>query len=211
SENLPHHGAACRPFPPTANIATAACHGGYVTRACGVTIYNGTALPNEYRGNAFVCEPAGNLVHRDVLVPDGVTFIAKRAYATNEFLASADNWFRPVNLATGPDGALYVCDMYRKTIEHPEYLPVEVRKRTDFISGRDLGRIWRVGAPASLPARSGFPQRAGRDAGAPSSVENAVHRTSSQPRPFLNLARARIAELVQALGHPNAWQRETAQ
>ena len=86
-----------------------------------------------------------------------------------------------------------------------------MRKRTDFIGGRDLGRIWRVGAPASVPARSGFPQRAGRDAGAPSSVENAVHRTSTQPRPFLNLARAHLAELVQALGHPNAWQRETAQ
>ena len=54
-----------------------------------------------------------------------------------------DNWFRPVFLAHGPDGALYVCDMYRKTIEHPDYLPVEIRKRTDFESGKGMGRIWR--------------------------------------------------------------------
>ena len=61
-----------------------------------------------------------------------------------EFLASTDNWFRPVFLAHGPDGALYVCDMYRKTIEHPDYLPVEIRKRTDFEGGKTMGRIWRV-------------------------------------------------------------------
>ena len=109
-----------------------------------MTIYNGTALPNEYRGNSFTCEPAGNLVHRDVLVPDGVTFVAKRAYPTNEFLASPDNWFRPVNLAVGPDGALYVCDMYRKTIEHPEYLPEATRQVTDFESGKGMGRIYRI-------------------------------------------------------------------
>ena len=107
-------------------------------------IYQGTELPPEYYGNSFTCEPAGNLVHHDVLEPNGVTFIAKRAYPTNEFLASPDNWFRPVNLVNGPDGALYVCDMYRKTIEHPEYLPEATRKVTDFESGRDMGRIYRV-------------------------------------------------------------------
>jgi hypothetical protein len=53
-------------------------------------------------------------------------------------LASRDDWFRPVFLAPGPDGALYVVDMYRKVIEHPEYLPEEVRKRTDFESGKSM-------------------------------------------------------------------------
>src|SRR5438445_12853105 len=101
-------------------------------------------MRDSYRGTSLTCEPAGNLVHPDVLAPDGVTEIAKRAYKTNEFLASPDNWFRPVNLANGPDGALYVCDMYRKTIEHPEYLPEATRKVTDFESGKTMGRIDRI-------------------------------------------------------------------
>jgi hypothetical protein len=58
----------------------------------------------------------------------------------------------PVFLADGPDGALYVCDMYRKTIEHPDYLPEEVRKRTDFESGKQMGRIWRVVSTRSVRA-----------------------------------------------------------
>jgi hypothetical protein len=49
-----------------------------------------------------------------------------------------------VNLAVGPDGALYVCDMYRKTIEHPEYLPEATRKLTDFENGKGMGRVYRV-------------------------------------------------------------------
>src|SRR5207248_3472379 len=156
-EDIPDHGAACRLYPLSANITTAAFHTGFITSACGVTIYEGSALPEEYRGNSFTCEPAGNLVHRDVLVPDGVTFIAKRAYPTNEFLASPDNWFRPVNLANGPDGALYVCDMYRKTIEHPEYLPEATRKVTDFESGKSMGRIYRiVAANRSAPQMKKF-------------------------------------------------------
>src|SRR5262249_40384383 len=106
--------------------------------------YRGTALPQSYRGGAFSCDPTGNLVHFDRLDPDGVTFAARRVNPGVEFLASTDNWFRPVFLATGPDGALYVADMYRKTIEHPDYLPVEIRKRTDFESGKTMGRIWRV-------------------------------------------------------------------
>lgn len=143
-QDIPDHGAACKLFPLSHNITTAASHTGYFTSACGVTVYTGNSLPPPYWGNVFTCEPAGNLVHRDILEPSGVTFVAKRAMPTNEFIASPDNWFRPVNLANGPDGALYVCDMYRKTIEHPEYLPEATRKITDFESGKDKGRIWRV-------------------------------------------------------------------
>jgi len=190
-EDLPDHGAACRLYPLSANIVTAAWHGGYVTSACGVTIYNGTALPDEYRGNSFTCEPAGNLVHRDVLTPDGVTFVAKRAYPTNEFLASPDNWFRPVNLAVGPDGALYVCDMYRKTIEHPEYLPEATRKVTDFESGKGMGRIYRIvaetpGSKTQTPKKFQTPKR-------------------------FDLGKASTKELCDELNHPNLWWRLTAQ
>ena len=73
--------------------------------------------------NVFVCEPLSNLVHRRVLEPDGVTFVARRVEQGKEFLASSDPAFRPVNLATGPDGALYIVDMYRELVERPWFAP----------------------------------------------------------------------------------------
>jgi putative membrane-bound dehydrogenase-like protein len=188
-EDIPDHGAACRVYPLSANITTAAAHTGYITSACGIMIFEGTALPDAYRGNSFMCEPAGNLVHRDVIAPDGVTFVAKRAFPTNEFLASPDNWFRPVNIANGPDGALYVCDMYRKTIEHPEYLPEAVRKVTDFESGKTMGRIYRIRRPETGDRR--------QETGIPSGK--------------FDLGKLSSKELVAEFNNPNIWWRMTAQ
>jgi putative membrane-bound dehydrogenase-like protein len=146
-------GGAARIFPLSHNLTTADSHAGTFTAACGVHIWSGGALPLQYDGCAFSCEPTGNLVHVDRLAPSGATFAALPIWKEREFLASRDDWFRPVFLATGPDHALYVADMYRKVIEHPDYLPEEIRKRTDFESGRDMGRIWRIKAkepPAKL-------------------------------------------------------------
>jgi len=194
-EDIPDHGAASRVYPLSANITTAAFHTGYFTSACGITFFYGTELPAAYCGNSFTCEPAGNLVHRDVLVPDGVTFIAKRAYPTNEFLASPDNWFRPVNLANGPDGAFYVCDMYRKTIEHPEYLPDATRKVTDFESGKTMGRIYRIVAV---------------DAPRENSEGRAPASPHSHPKKF-DLATTSVRKLCDEFNNPNIWWRMTAQ
>src|SRR5262249_27354148 len=139
-------------------------HAGTFTAACGVTIWRGTGLPESYRGGAFSCDPTGNLVHFDLLEPAGATFSARPARRRVEFLASSGSWFPPRFLAHGPDGALYVCDMYRKTIEHPDYLPVEIRKNTDFDSGKTMGRLWRVvrdGARAEELRRLRKPDLAG--------------------------------------------------
>ncbi len=138
------HGASARLYPISKNITTADSHAGTFTAACGVMVYRSGGLPEAYRGGAFSCDPTGNLVHFDKLEPAGATFVARRSAEPREFLASTDDWFRPVNLAQGPDGALYICDMYRKTIEHPDYLPLEIRKHTDFESGKGMGRIYRV-------------------------------------------------------------------
>lgn len=192
-QDIPDHGAAGKVFPLSANITTAASHTGFFTSACGVTIYDGTALPEKYRGNSFTCEPAGNLVHRDVLSSSNETFVASRAYEDREFIASPDNWFRPVNLAVGPDGALYLCDMYRKTIEHPEYLPEATRKITDFESGKDKGRIYRIVAASRQSAVDPLDKSQRRSAGTP-----------------LRLANARVKELCAELNNPNRWWRMTA-
>jgi putative membrane-bound dehydrogenase-like protein len=163
-ESVSDHGGASRVFPVSKlqerpNDYAAA---GHFTSACSVTIYRGGRFGPEYPGNAFTCEPVHNLVHRDVLAPKGASFTARRAPETAEFLASTDPWFRPVNLAVGPDGALYVADFYRLIVEHPQWIPLEMQRRYDLRAGHDRGRIWRV-APEDL--RSVKPGLGGAAAG----------------------------------------------
>ena len=154
---------------------------GFFTSATGVTIYRGSAFPPEYRGNAFVGDVGGNLVHRKTLTKAGATFLARRADEGVEFLASTDNWSRPVNFANTPSGTLLVLDMYRETIEHPASIPEPIKKHLDLTSGRDRGRLYEI-------------------------VPDGFHR-----RPQPKLTRAPTAELVGHLADPDAWWRETAQ
>jgi putative membrane-bound dehydrogenase-like protein len=117
-----------------------------LTSACAPEIYRDSHLGAAYQGNAFVCEPVHNLIRRSILTPDGLGFAARRA--TNEtrsdFLTSSDNWFRPVEVRTGPDGALWVVDMYRFVIEHSRWIPAERLKNLDPRAGADRGRIYRI-------------------------------------------------------------------
>lgn len=126
-----------------------------LTSACGLGIYRDTLLGDAFYGNAFVCDPVHNLVHRMVLAGDGPTLSRSRAAdeRESEFLASQDNWFRPVQVRTGPDGALYVVDMYRFLIEHPRWIPAERLARIDVRAGAGMGRIYRV-APEGKPLRA---------------------------------------------------------
>lgn len=121
---------------------------GYFTAATGITLYTGDAYGPEFRDHAFIGDAGSNLVHRKVVAtdPDAVQPTAVRANDEQEieFLRSRDNWFRPVNFENGPDGCLYICDMYRETIEHPWSIPEGIKKHVDLDSGNDRGRIWRV-------------------------------------------------------------------
>jgi putative membrane-bound dehydrogenase-like protein len=153
---------------------------GFFTGATGVTVYRGHAFPPEFRGNAFVGEVANNLVYRAKLEPKGLGWSAVRAETGREFLASKDVWFRPVQFANAPDGALYVVDMYRELIEGAAFLPPQLLKLVDVAGGINRGRIYRI-----VP--DGF----------------------GQPKPP-QLAKATTAELVALLEHPNGWHRDTA-
>ena len=148
-EDIPDHEAAAQIFPLSRNWTTSNLHQGTFTAACGVHVYRGDLLPG-LKGDSFTCDPTGNLVHRDRLTRSGGTFVASRVEEKAEFLRSPSEWFRPVNLATGPDGALYVVDMCRSTIEHPHWMPPEMVNRSDFTAGRDRGRIWRVAPTAQI-------------------------------------------------------------
>jgi putative membrane-bound dehydrogenase-like protein len=153
---------------------------GYMTSACGLTIYRGDAYPAPFYGLAFLGEVAANLVHCQRLIPRGLTFVSERVYPESEFLTSDDNWFRPVNFVNAPDGTLHLLDMYRETIEHPWSIPDDIKESLDLQSGRDRGRIYRL-APA------GF-----------------------QVTPFPKPGRMSTEELVALLRHRRAWCRETA-
>lgn len=130
---------------------------GRTTSACGLSIYRDDLLGQQYSGNAFGCEPVHNMVYRLVLEPNGVTFKAHRAPSEehSEFLASTDNWFRPVQTRTGPDGALYVVDMHRFVIEHPRWITPDRMALLDIRAGHDMGRIYRIvpkdGAARKIP------------------------------------------------------------
>lgn len=154
----------------------------FFNASCGTTIYRGDALA-ELNGDAFICEPLTSLVHRRRLDPNGSTFTARRVEQGKEFLASTNFWFRPVNLETGPDGALYVVDFCREWVEHPDFVPKELRDSVDWRVGDHLGRIWRI------RPRGDFPP----------------------PAPSKDLKALSSSQLVGLLEHPNGWKRDRAQ
>jgi len=154
---------------------------GFFTSATGITIYRGNAYPEKFRGNVFVGDVGGNLIHRKILNTDNVTYSASRADPGAEILASTDNWFRPVNFVNAPDGSLYVLDMYRETIEHPYSIPVEIKAFLDLSSGHDRGRIYRLVSP------------------------------DMRRIPVVKLGGLSDADLVKELASENGWNRDTAQ
>jgi mono/diheme cytochrome c family protein/glucose/arabinose dehydrogenase len=153
----------------------------------GPTIYRGDVYPRELRGNAFIADSPTNLVHRMVIVDDGTGRLkAENGYAQGEFLASSDERFRPVTTFDGPDGNLYVVDMYRGVVQAgglwSGYL-------TEYIKSHEMelpvgrGRIWRV-----------------------------VHGNAGARRPAAPaLSKATPEQLVQTLSNPKGWWRDTAQ
>ncbi|MBM3178537.1 MAG: hypothetical protein FJZ78_11095, partial [Bacteroidetes bacterium] len=122
---------------------------GYFSGSCGVTYYDGQAMGPDLQGTVWVADVVLNLLHVDRLESKGASFSARRVVDQRDFLASTDRSFRPVNMEVGPDGALYVLDMHRKVIEHPEWIPDEIEKNLDIEAGKDQGRIYRI-------TRSGF-------------------------------------------------------
>lgn len=155
----------------------------HVTSACSPCPYRDDYFGPDFATSVFISEPVHNAVHREALTRDGSGFVSHRAAGEeqSEFLASTDNWFRPTTLKIGPDGALYIADMYRFVIEHPEWISPEMQARLDLRAGADQGRIYRV---------------------VPEGRERRV---------IPNLAQLGTLELVRAMDSTNGWQRDTVQ
>jgi putative membrane-bound dehydrogenase-like protein len=149
------------------------------TAACGLGIYRDDALGADYRGDTFTCEPVNNLVHRQHLAINGVSFTSRRQEdeLNREFLASTDPWFRPVQVHTGIDGALWVVDMYRYVIEHPIWIPPDTLATLDTRAGANMGRIYRVVADnASMRKAPRLSSLRGEQLAAAMDVSNGVQR-----------------------------------
>jgi len=159
-------------------------HAGTFTAASGLVAFYGNGLTPAHKGNIFICESAQNLVQRQVLHADGPSFSSEIAEHGKEFLASTDEWFRPVFAQHGPEGGLYIADMHRKVIDHPSYVPEEMRDKLDFESGKTDGRIYRVIQEDFEPS----------DRDTVGNVESG----------------ASVSQLVRALSSPDGWKQATA-
>jgi mono/diheme cytochrome c family protein/glucose/arabinose dehydrogenase len=154
------------------------------TSACSPLVFRSTLFPEEYYGNAFVCENAGNLVKRNMVKQNGIFLEAFDPNPGKEFLASTDERFRPVNSTIGPDGALYIADMYRGMVQHGSYVTPYLREQTlkrDLVFPVHLGRIWRI-VPEDW-----------------------------EPSPNPKLSKESSKELIKRLSHPDGWHRDMAQ
>lgn len=164
---------------------------GKATAASGPGVYRGDKYPEEYLNNAFFTEPAANLIGRVKIRGDGIDMSAERMLYDDpiwdklDFITSTDERFRPVNITTGPDGYLYVVDMYRGILQHKEFLTSYLRKQI-IERGLDkpvgLGRIYRL-----------VPEGDSGDYSVPS------------------LGNSSESTLIQVLSSRSGWQRDTAQ
>ena len=156
---------------------------GYFTGATGTWIVDGgSGFGAEADDVALVCDVGSNLVHRKRLIDQGLFWLGQRIDSQTELLRSRDTWFRPVQLGDGPDGAVYIADMYREVIEHPKSLPPAIKQHLDLTSGRDRGRIWRLARTDSAPGIGGP----------------------------VNLGAAGPLELIDMLSNPVRWRRSMA-
>lgn len=159
----------------------------HFTACTGQSIFRGNSLPADLNGDLLICEPVGRLIRRAKVTNTNGKITLTNAYDKEEFIASTDMNFRPVNSGTGPDGCLYIVDMYRGIIQESEwtkpgsYLRPQITRR-GLDKNTSRGRIYRV-------------------------VYDGIKPDKTPPR-MLSIP---SAQLVPYLAHPNGWWRENAQ
>jgi mono/diheme cytochrome c family protein/glucose/arabinose dehydrogenase len=160
----------------------------HFTGTCGQAVFRGDKLPKDIQGDLIICEPVGRLIRRAKVGNVDGKIILSNAYDSEkkEFIVSSDRNFRPVHAATGPDGCLYIVDMYRGIIQEGNWV-----KKGSYLRDRVLeagleknigrGRIWRVVSDGLKPA----------------AAPRMLDETPMQLGAYLS--------------HPNGWWRDTAQ
>ncbi len=156
------------------------------TSVCGQSVFRGDALPGSIRGDYIVAEPVGRLIRRAKLVNNNGRISLRNVYNEDEFISSTDMNFRPVNTYTGPDGCLYIVDMYRGIIQEstwaqPGSFIYDQIKNNKLDENTSRGRIYRL-------------------------VYDGIKR-SPQPK----MLDEPVDKLIGYLNHPNGWWRDNAQ
>lgn len=158
----------------------------HFTAANGQSIFRGDRLPKTLVGNYLINEPVARIIRRAKIINTDGKRTLENAYEKEEFIASSDMNFRPVNTYTGPDGCLYIVDMNRGIIQEGtwtgegSYLRKQIL-RLGLQENIQHGRIWRLVYDGMTPG----------------------------PRPHM-LDEA-TDQLVTYLDHPNGWWRDNAQ
>jgi mono/diheme cytochrome c family protein/glucose/arabinose dehydrogenase len=159
----------------------------YATAAAGNEVYRGDRMPKDLIGDYLHGEVVARVVRRLTPVKaEGLTQL-RNVYPRSEFIRSLDPLFRPVDLTTGPDGTIYIADMYRGMIEGAEwaregtYLREKIKQyQLDKVVHH--GRIWRL-------------------------TYDGIARDTTRPRMLSETP----SQLAAHLSHPNGWWRDTAQ
>ncbi|NQY07897.1 MAG: cytochrome C [Flavobacteriales bacterium] len=161
----------------------------YFTATCGQTIFRGDRLPEDIRGELFFCEPVGRLIRRTQIDDVNGKVVLSNPYEADkgEFMRTTDAYFRPVNMASGPDGCMYIVDMYRGIIQQGNWTKPDSYLRgiidtLDMAKVINNGRIYRI-------------------------VHDDFKRDTVQPQ----LLKKTAKELLTYLAHVNGWWRSTAQ
>lgn len=201
THSISDHGEMARIFPISVAL-TRPNHpeqAGHFSSSGGMGFIGHRGWPKELQNSVLVCDVVGNLVHRDELVSNGPILTARRAAGdeAREFFASRDNSFRPVGLEQGPDGALYLLDMQRDVIEHPDYIPRKLLEKQDVRAGDDRGRIYRI-----VPRNT---------AGVVASIRAAGTEDKERPGREALPGQVTSRQWVTMLGSPNPWTQQTAQ
>lgn len=160
-----------------------------VTGAAGNDVFRGDRLPKALYGQYFYGEPVARIVRQvNPVVSEGLTTL-HNAYENekSEFLRSTDPLFRPVDMATAPDGTMYIVDMYHGIIQEGQWAQKGTYLRTKIEQYQldkvtQLGRIWRI-------------------------THKDHKRDTSQPK----MLDESPSQLVEHLNHPNGWWRDKAQ
>lgn len=157
------------------------------TSGCGQSIFRGDRLPADMQGDYFIPEPVGRIIKRGKVSNKNGKIYIEDAYKQQDWLASADINFRPINTYTGPDGCFYIVDMYHGIIQESEwtkpgsYLGAIIQQK-GLYKNRGMGRIYRV-------------------------VHDDFKRDTRKP----NMLNESASQLVTYLDHPNGWWRDNAQ
>jgi len=177
----------------------------HFTAATGPAIVRGDRLPADMKGNLLFTEPVGRLIRRATIDNiEGLTQL-RNVYPGSEFLTSADQLFRPVNISNAPDGTVYIADMYHGIIQELQwsgpgsYLRAKIEQyQLDKVAS--YGRIWRLryDGRAAVPATN-------TNIGQP--AISAITPDFAPPRMYSETP----AQLVAHLSHPNGWWRDMAQ